>query len=154
MTYGHQQKDSVTGEWIYVAPNGVKFEIESDFEVYCTDIYDSLVDKIEKIPHVETTSEDLHMYHPDDEETVWILIPRTKQDISILCKIQKWADRFGDRISEDHIGKPLAVRFGFNWDELEIVDLEVFRDELARNIDCAIGSIKNYDKTKRSESNG
>lgn len=153
MTYSHQQQDKSTGEWIYVAPDLTKFENYKDFEAYYTDVHDALMDELEKIPYIETSSETLHMSHGDDDEIVWIIIPRTDQDIKIIQRIQVWSGNCERLVTRDHINKPLAIRFGFDVDTLEVYDLERFKEEIIRDIDTFIENIERYDKKYRSESN-
>ena len=149
MTYSHQQQDKSTGEWIYVAPDLTKFENYKDFEAYYTDVHDALMDELEKIPYIETSSETLHMSHGDDDEIVWIIIPRTDQDIEIIQRIQVWSGNYGRLVTRDYINKPLAIRFGFDVDTLEVYDLERFKEEIAHDIDIFITDIEEYDKKTR-----
>lgn len=149
MTYLHRQLDKSTGKWIYVAPDLTEFENYEDFEAYYIKKRDALVDELERIPYIETGSETLHMSHGDDDEIVWIIIPRTDQDIEIIQRIQVWSGNDGRLVTRDHINKPLAIRFGFDVDTLEVYDLERFKEEIARDIDIFITDIEEYDKKAR-----
>lgn len=93
------------------------------------------------------------MSHGDDDEIVWIIIPRTDQDIEIIQRIQSWSDKYGRLVTRDHINKPLAIRFGFDVDTLEVYDLERFKEQIAREIDIFIANIEEYDRKHRNESN-
>lgn len=149
MTYLHRQLDKSTGKWIYVTPDLNEFENYEDFEAYYIKKRDALVDELKRIPYIETGSETLHMSCGDDDEIVWIIIPRTDRDIEIIQRIQVWSDNDGRLVTRDHINKPLAIRFGFDVDTLEVYDLERFKEEIAHDIDIFITDIEEYDKKAR-----
>ena len=147
------QKEVTTLKTIYVSKDGREFDNVSECVEWENNCYSRAIALLEQIPHIVTNSNELHMYNGDEEDEVWLMIPSSPKDIDAIREVENhfWASS----LTYDSIGKPLAVRLGYNYDSCDVCDLlELLRDTVA-DITCAINSIQQrHTKSEKGESNG
>ena len=147
------QQKVTTLKTIYVSKDGREFDNVSECREWENNCYNRSLALLEQIPHIVTNSSELHMYNGDEEDEVWLMIPSSPEDIDAIREVENY---FGtSSLTHDSIGKPLAVRLGYNYDSCGVYDLsELLRDTVA-DITCAINSIQQmHTKSERGESNG
>lgn len=147
------QKEVTTLKTIYVSKDGREFNNASECIKWETESCNRAIAQLEQIPHIVTNSSELHMYNGDEEDEVWLMIPSSPKDIDAIREVENYF--WTSSLTHDSIGKPLAVRLGYNCDSCAVYDLsELLRDTVA-DITCAINSIQQmHTKSERGESNG
>lgn len=147
------QKEVTTLKTIYVSKDGREFDDVSECREWENNCYNRAIARLKQIPHIVTSSNALHMYNCADEDEAWIMIPSSPKDIDAIREVENhfWASS----LTYDSIGKPLAVRLGYNYDSCDVCDLlELLRDTVA-DITGAINSIQQmHTKSEKGESNG
>lgn len=147
------QKEVTTLKTIYVSKDGREFDNVSECREWENNCYSRAIATLEQIPHIVTNSSGLHMYNGGEDDEVWLMIPSSPKDIDAIREVENhfWASS----LTYDSIGKPLAVRLGYNYDSCDVCDLlELLRDTVA-DITGAINSIQQmHTKSEKGESNG
>ena len=137
---------------VYVSKDGKEFDNLFECQKWEADSYARAIARLEKIPHIVTNSSELHMYNGDETEDVWLMVPRTADDIDAIRDVESYY--WTSSLTYESIGEPLAVRLGYHYDSCDVYDLsELLRDTIT-DITCAINSVQNLDKERRNESNG
>ena len=80
------------------------------------------------------------------------MIPSSPKDIDAIREVENY---FGtSSLTYDSIGKPLAVRLGYNYDSCDVYDLSEHIQDVVADITCAINAVQLMNKERRGESNG
>ena len=106
------QKEVTTLKTIYVSKDGKEFNNVSECREWENNCYDRVIALLEQIPHIVTNSSVLHMYNGDEEDEVWLMIPSSPKDIDAIREVENYF--VTSSLTHDSIGKPLAVRLGYN----------------------------------------
>ena len=150
------QKEVTNLKTVYVAEDGREFFNKVECENHERDIaYELAVARMAKIPHFVTNSSDLHMYNGNEDEIVWVIIPRSADDMDIIKTVQEICEYCVESTATcEPIGKPLAIRFGYDRMDCLVYDLyEVLMDAVT-DINRAITCAEHANNEKQWESNG
>ena len=146
------QKEVTTLKTIYVSKDGKEFNNVSECREWENNCYNRAIALLEQIPNIVTNSSVLHMYNGDEEDEVWLMIPSSPKDIDAIREVENY---FGtSSLTHDSIGKPLAVRLGYNYDSCDVYDLLEHIQDVVADIIHAINAVQLMNKERRGESNG
>lgn len=146
------QKQVTILKTVYVANDGKEFDDLSECREWDAGCYNRAVARLEEIPHIVTNSSELHMYNGDETEDVWLMIPRTADDIDAIRDVESYY--WTSSLTYESIGRPLAIRLGYHYDSCDVYDLsELLRDAIT-DITRAINSVMQMSTEQKSESNG
>lgn len=150
------QKEVTTLKTVYIAKDGREFFDEFECKNYERDIdYELAIARMAKIPHFVTNSSDLHMYNGDEDEIVWVIIPRSADDMDIIKTVQEFSGYCVENTATcEPIGKPLAIRFGCDGRDCDVYDLYEVLSDAVTDINRAITCAEHANNERRGESNG
>ena len=150
------QKEVTTLKTVYIAKDGREFFDEFECKNYERDItYELAVARMAKIPHFVTNSSDLHMCNGDEDEIVWVIIPRSADDMDIIKTVQEFCGYCVENTATcEPIGKPLAIRFGCDGRDCDVYDLYEVLSDAVTDINRAITCAEHANNERQWESNG
>lgn len=146
------QKQVTILKTVYVANDGKEFDDLSECREWDAGCYNRAVARLEEIPHIVTNSSELHMYNGDETEDVWLMIPRTADDIDAIRDVESYY--WTSSLTYESIGRPLAIRLGYHYDSCDVYDLSELLRDATTDITRAINSVMQMSTEQRSESNG
>lgn len=146
------QKEVTVLKTVYVANDGREFDNLSECRDWDAECYNRAIARLEAIPHIVTNSSELHMYNGDETEDVWLMIPKTADDIDAITNVENYY--WTSSLTYESIGKPLAIRLGYNYDSCDVYDMaELLRDTVA-DITRLTNSVLSINHGAEGESNG
>lgn len=145
------QKQVTILKTVYVANDGKEFDDLSECREWDAGCYNRAITHLEEIPHIVTNSSELHMYNGDETEDVWLMIPRTADDIDAIRDVESYY--WTSSLTYDYIGKPLAIRLGAEHDYCVVYDLSEHIEDVVADITRAINAVQLMNKERRGESN-
>lgn len=114
----------------YVAVDGTVFRTKEECEKWEKSYECTLTQSMKAIPHIETNGEDAYLQCGNMDDEVWIVKPRDFEDIKVINAYAETCAWNNASLTQDDIGKTIALNFGCDHDWCGVYRLERYLEEI------------------------
>lgn len=115
----------------YVAVDGTVFASRENCEKWEKSYECTLTQSMKAIPHIETNGETAYLQGGNDSDEVWIVKPRDFEDIKIInAYTETLCYGCKSNLTQDDIGKMIALNFGYDHDWCGVYRLEGYLESI------------------------
>ena len=123
----------------YESIDGQRFDTEEDCKKWESSYLGTLEASMKNIRQISVCAPDLGIPYACEDWYVFVVRPSGMNEIVLLnAYIQAKTNNPGTLLTNDHVGKYIALNFGYDYDYCEIYVLDTWAEVIQKNIDDVI----------------